>query len=120
MTGRILDRLAPLHNDRVADVGCGTGLFTGGLVERVGRVVCVDPSRPMLERLPRGDGYVPVEASAEDVAAGSSTSSTTSPAPARWSARSTASTRPSPGTPLPGTWSCSPNSRRCCQPSRPS
>ncbi|GGU90034.1 hypothetical protein GCM10010182_00600 [Actinomadura cremea] len=70
MSGRIADRLVPRPGDRVADVGCGTGLFTRGLVERAGQVVCVDPSARMLAQLPDDDAYVPIEASAEDVADG--------------------------------------------------
>ncbi|WP_119730088.1 class I SAM-dependent methyltransferase [Thermomonospora amylolytica] len=70
MTGCILERLEPAPGDRVADIGCGTGLFTQGLVERAGQVACVDPSGAMLERLPAGKGFVPVEASAEDVVEG--------------------------------------------------
>ncbi|SEG93892.1 Ubiquinone/menaquinone biosynthesis C-methylase UbiE [Thermomonospora echinospora] len=70
MTSCILGRLDPQPGNRVADIGCGTGLFTRGLVESAGQVACVDPSGAMLERLPEGEGYVPVEASAEDVAEG--------------------------------------------------
>ncbi|MCO5968926.1 class I SAM-dependent methyltransferase [Actinoallomurus soli] len=70
MTGCILDRLDPAPGDRVADVGCGTGLYARGLAERAGRVVCVDPSAKMLKQLPTGDSYLPVEASAEQLASG--------------------------------------------------
>jgi SAM-dependent methyltransferase len=67
MTGCILDRLAPAPGDRVADIGCGTGLYARGLAERAGRVVCADPSAKMLEQLPAEDSYVRVEASAEQI-----------------------------------------------------
>jgi ubiquinone/menaquinone biosynthesis C-methylase UbiE len=62
--------LAP--GDRVADVGCGTGLFARRLLDVVGpstRVLCVDPSAGMLGQLPPVDGLVAVHASAEDLAA---------------------------------------------------
>jgi ubiquinone/menaquinone biosynthesis C-methylase UbiE len=70
MTGCIVDRLAPAPGDRVADIGCGTGLYARGLAERAGEVVCVDPSAKMLEQLPAEDAYLPVEASAEQMASG--------------------------------------------------
>jgi ubiquinone/menaquinone biosynthesis C-methylase UbiE len=70
MTDAVLGRLNPRPGDRVADVGCGTGLFTRGLVEQAGHVLCIDPSPKMLQQLPAEDGYVPLEASAEDLAAG--------------------------------------------------
>lgn len=70
MTGRIIDRLGVEPDDRVADVGCGTGLYARGLAERAGRVVCADPSAKMLERLPAEDGYLPVRASAEQLSDG--------------------------------------------------
>jgi len=70
MTGCILDRLDPAPDDRVADVGCGTGLYARGLAERAGQVVCADPSAKMLEQLPVGDAYIPVQASAEQITSG--------------------------------------------------
>lgn len=70
MTGHILDRLTLRVGERVADIGCGTGLYVKGLAERVGRVLCVDPSPKMLAQLPEGEALQPVQASAEDVAAG--------------------------------------------------
>lgn len=70
MTGEILGRLEIRAGERVVDVGCGTGLYSRGLAERAGRVVCVDPSAGMLARLPAGDEFVAVRASAEDVASG--------------------------------------------------
>lgn len=70
MTGRIVDRLGVKPEDRIADVGCGTGLYALGLAERAGRVVCADPSAKMLERLPPEDAYLPVRASAEQLGSG--------------------------------------------------
>ena len=70
MTGRIVDRLGVEPGDRIADVGCGTGLYARGLAERAGRVVCADPSAKMLEQLPAEDAYIPVRASAEQIGSG--------------------------------------------------
>lgn len=70
MTDCILSRLEPRSGDRVADIGCGTGLFASGLVKRSGRVTCVDPSDSMLRQLPKQYGYEPVQATAEELAEG--------------------------------------------------
>jgi SAM-dependent methyltransferase len=70
MTGYILDRLDIRRGDRVADLGCGTGLYASGLVERTDEVLCIDPSAKMLQQLPAGNAYIPVRASAEDIVAG--------------------------------------------------
>jgi SAM-dependent methyltransferase len=48
-----MDRLAPVAGEHVVDVGCGSGQTLLQLAERVGssgRVIGVDPSRPLLER----------------------------------------------------------------------
>lgn len=68
MTDSIIDRLGPDQGDRVADIGCGTGLYAKGLAERSTRVVCVDPSAMMLKQLPSDGAYIPVLASAEQIA----------------------------------------------------
>lgn len=70
MTGCILARLRVKCGDRLLDIGCGTGLYASRLAEHAGSVVCVDPSARMLEQLPDDPRLVPVQASAEDVAAG--------------------------------------------------
>lgn len=70
MTGHILGRLAVRVGERAADIGCGTGLYAKGLAERAGRVLCVDTSPNMLAQLPEQDAFQPIQASAEDVAAG--------------------------------------------------
>jgi ubiquinone/menaquinone biosynthesis C-methylase UbiE len=71
MSGCILTRLRVKHGDRVVDVGCGTGLYARRLAEHTGSVVCVDPSARMLERIPDDPRLVVVQASAEDLASGS-------------------------------------------------
>ncbi|MBL7498746.1 class I SAM-dependent methyltransferase [Frankia sp. CNm7] len=71
MTGQIASALALTAADRIADVGCGTGLFARRLVELVrpaAPVLCVDPSEGMLSQLPDDPGLVPVQASAEQLA----------------------------------------------------
>jgi SAM-dependent methyltransferase len=67
MTSCILDR-ADIR--RVVDIGCGTGLYARGLAELAGHVVCVDPSQAMLDQLPVGRAYLPVRATAEEIASG--------------------------------------------------
>jgi 2-polyprenyl-3-methyl-5-hydroxy-6-metoxy-1,4-benzoquinol methylase len=69
MTGRILDRAAIQPGETVADIGCGTGLYARGLAAVAGTVICADPSPAMLARLPGSPALVPVQASAQDVAA---------------------------------------------------
>ncbi len=71
MSGCILARLQVKPENRVLDVGCGTGLYARRLAERTGSVVCVDPSARMLEQLPDDPRLVAVQASAEDLVVGS-------------------------------------------------
>lgn len=70
MTGHILDRLHINPGDRVADIGCGTGLYSIGLARHAERVLCVDPSPGMLARLPADEAFLPLQASAEEVVSG--------------------------------------------------
>jgi SAM-dependent methyltransferase len=71
MTRHILDRLHIGPADRVADIGCGTGLYSKGLAKRAKRVLCIDPSAGMLEQIPASNTFIPLQASAEEVASGS-------------------------------------------------
>jgi SAM-dependent methyltransferase len=69
----MIDALRLIPSDAVADVGCGTGLYTRQLAEdlRPTRpVLCVDPTPAMLDRLPASPGLRPLLASAEDLASG--------------------------------------------------
>jgi ubiquinone/menaquinone biosynthesis C-methylase UbiE len=69
MSERILERLDLRADDRVVDLGCGTGIFSTALTGQAREVVCVDPSPGMLAQLPTTSGaLVPVHASAEQVA----------------------------------------------------
>ena len=64
-------RLAP--SDAIADVGCGTGLYTRRLCEYVRPerpILCVDPVPAMLDQLPSSPGLQPLAARAEDLAQG--------------------------------------------------
>jgi ubiquinone/menaquinone biosynthesis C-methylase UbiE len=70
MTGQILDRLAIRSGDRIADIGCGTGLYSIALAEHADQVLCIDPSAGMLEQLPKNNAIVPMQASAESIASG--------------------------------------------------
>jgi SAM-dependent methyltransferase len=73
MTDRIIGAASVAETDRIADVGCGTGLFARRILDRVhpaDPITCVDPSAGMLGRLPDDPGFRPVCASAEQLAAG--------------------------------------------------
>lgn len=70
MSGCIAERLEPHPGDRVADIGCGTGLYARHLAGQAGSVVCVDPSAAMLAQLPADASLMPVLASLEDLARG--------------------------------------------------
>ena len=50
MRTEAIDLLDPSDDDRVLDVGCGTGFATEGLLERTERVHGLDQSRHQLER----------------------------------------------------------------------
>lgn len=70
MTDGILGRLSLSSRDLMLDLGCGTGLYSRGLGEHTGTVVCADPSPAMLEQLPADEGLIPLCAGAEDLAEG--------------------------------------------------
>jgi ubiquinone/menaquinone biosynthesis C-methylase UbiE len=73
MCRNIATRLQVRPDDRVADIGAGTGLFLGAVEDVVGPerpILCIDPSRPMLDRLPDDPRLRPVQATAEQVAGG--------------------------------------------------
>ena len=70
MSGRIQDRLNTGAGDLAADIGCGTGLFARGLAAHAAAVACADPSPAMLGRLPDDARLIPVQATAQDLAAG--------------------------------------------------
>jgi SAM-dependent methyltransferase len=69
----ITDSLRLTRDDAVADVGCGTGLYTRQLFEdlRPTRpILCVDPVQAMLDQLPASPGLRPLLGRAEDLASG--------------------------------------------------
>jgi 2-polyprenyl-3-methyl-5-hydroxy-6-metoxy-1,4-benzoquinol methylase len=68
MTSRILDHAAIGPGQTVADIGCGTGLYSRGLTAAARTVICADPSQAMLDQLPADPALIPVLASAEDIA----------------------------------------------------
>jgi ubiquinone/menaquinone biosynthesis C-methylase UbiE len=73
MSRNIATRLRVQSGERVADIGAGTGLFLRAVEDVISAdlpIVCVDPSRPMLDRLPSDPRLVPLQATAEQVAAG--------------------------------------------------
>ncbi|MFE2022221.1 class I SAM-dependent methyltransferase [Streptomyces sp. NPDC059499] len=75
MAARIVEALRLTASDRIADIGCGTGLFAREVVKAVmptHPVLCVDPSEAMLRQIgnpPLAD-LNPVVASAEGIADG--------------------------------------------------
>lgn len=73
MAGEMADALALTSRDRIADVGCGTGLYTRRILDRVrptAPILCVDPSEAMLSQLPADPSLRPIHASAEQLARG--------------------------------------------------
>jgi ubiquinone/menaquinone biosynthesis C-methylase UbiE len=71
MCRNIASRLRVRSGDRVADIGAGTGLFLRAVEDMIAAehpIVCVDPSRPMLDRLPPDPRLMPLQATAEQVA----------------------------------------------------
>ena len=68
MTSCILDRAATGPGQVVADIGCGTGLYSRQLAAAGATVICADPSQAMLDQLPGDPALVPVRASAQDIA----------------------------------------------------
>ncbi|WP_166029411.1 class I SAM-dependent methyltransferase [Streptomyces chilikensis] len=75
MSARIAEALELGPEDRIADIGCGTGLFAKEVARQVKPrqpVLCVDPSEAMLRGLgtPPPPELIPLAASAEDVAEG--------------------------------------------------
>ena len=68
MTRCILDRAAIQPGQVIADIGCGTGLYSRQLAAAGAKVICADPSQAMLDQLPDNPALVPVQASAQDIA----------------------------------------------------
>jgi SAM-dependent methyltransferase len=68
MTRNILDRAAIRPGQVIADIGCGTGLYSRELAAAGATVICADPSPAMLDQLPDDPALVPVRASAQDIA----------------------------------------------------
>jgi ubiquinone/menaquinone biosynthesis C-methylase UbiE len=73
MAGRLMAWLSPAAGERIADIGSGTGLFLGRLMETASAetpVLCVDPSQPMLDLLPDDPRLLPLCATAEQISSG--------------------------------------------------
>jgi SAM-dependent methyltransferase len=71
--GAMADALRLTSSDVIADIGCGTGLYTRRLceyVEPAHPVLCVDPVPAMLDQLPTSPGLRPLLARAEDLVSG--------------------------------------------------
>ncbi|MDF3292588.1 class I SAM-dependent methyltransferase [Streptomyces silvisoli] len=72
MAAQIGTALALRSTDRFADVGCGTGLFTREIARLLlpqHPLLCVDPFAAMLKQVEDSGRLLPVQASAEDLAA---------------------------------------------------
>ncbi len=69
---RKLKKSIDLHTyDRIADIGCGTGLYTAEIHRQVKPehpILCIDPSSEMLAEIPASDGLKLLRASAEEIA----------------------------------------------------
>ncbi|EST37169.1 hypothetical protein N566_14425 [Streptomycetaceae bacterium MP113-05] len=75
MSAQIAESLSLSSTDRIADIGCGTGLFAREIVQLVKPeqpLVGADPSEPMLRQVGTDPAsrLTPLTASAEDVASG--------------------------------------------------
>ncbi|MGH7927032.1 MAG: class I SAM-dependent methyltransferase [Candidatus Binatia bacterium] len=61
-----------LHtSDRIADIGCGTGLYAAQIHRQLKPehpILCIDPSAEMLAEIPLSNGLKPLRASAEEIA----------------------------------------------------
>lgn len=70
MTDCLLEQLQLGRDDRLLDLGAGTGLYARRLVEYARSVTCVEPSASMLEQIPDDPHLACICASAGQVAAG--------------------------------------------------
>lgn len=70
MARRLAEHAALRPGDTVADIGCGTGLYSRELARVSGHVLCADPSEAMLSQVPDEPSLTPVLASAQDIATG--------------------------------------------------
>ncbi|WP_326807201.1 MULTISPECIES: methyltransferase [unclassified Streptomyces] len=71
MSEQIASALELSADDRMADIGCGTGLFARKIAEVLHPhrpLLCVDPSTAMLDQLPSSPALSPLGASAEEIA----------------------------------------------------
>ena len=67
----IIEQLNLQFTDKLADLGCGTGLFAKEISNQIKLqypIVCVDSSPEMLEQIPLNDTYQPIEMEAMDFA----------------------------------------------------
>jgi ubiquinone/menaquinone biosynthesis C-methylase UbiE len=62
-----LDLLQPSPGERILDAGCGTGIFTRGILSRGSRVVGLDVSLPMLRRARQKGEAFPLQVTAGDI-----------------------------------------------------
>src|ERR1041384_316102 len=69
----MVDALRLTQSDVIADIGCGTGLYSRQLCEELEPthpMLCVDPVAAMLDQLPASPHLQPLLARAEDLAFG--------------------------------------------------
>jgi SAM-dependent methyltransferase len=70
MIGRIVEHASIQAGDVVADIGCGTGLYSRKLAAVAGQVICVDPSQAMLDQVPHHTSLIRVLASSQAISSG--------------------------------------------------
>lgn len=71
LSSKMIERLALKPDDRLVDLGCGTGMYAMDILRQVPLrypIACVEPSRDMLARLPRMGGLTPINVDAQSFA----------------------------------------------------
>lgn len=68
LTSRMIERLALKPDDRLVDLGCGTGMYAVDILHQMPLrhpIACVEPCEEMLARLPRSEQLAPINVDAQ-------------------------------------------------------